>query len=151
MADVVLSTLTGSNLHYPRGFAESTQVGEVPRTTGAGAGSLVMPTKLDVLASQSTSGALTINLSTATIHRITLTGNVTSLSFSNPPASSGPYCVTVVYVQDGTGSRTVTHTSVKWAGGAAPTLTTTAAGIDVITYIFDGTNIMGFNGGLAFA
>lgn len=37
--------------------------------------------------------------------------------------------------QDATGGRLVTHPAgVKWAGGAAPTLTTTAAKVDLIEY-----------------
>lgn len=36
-------------------------------------------------------------------------------------------------IQDGTGSRTVTwFTTIKWAGGSAPTLTTTANKIDTV-------------------
>ena len=39
-------------------------------------------------------------------------------------------------VQDGTGSRTAAWNSAfKWAGGTAPTLTTTAAAVDRIDYI----------------
>lgn len=42
--------------------------------------------------------------------------------------------VRFVVIQDGTGSRTVTwDTPFQWAGGTAPTLTTTAAHYDVIT------------------
>ena len=45
----------------------------------------------------------------------------------------------IMVIQDGTGSRTVTWPStVKWAGGSAPTLTTTASRTDVIYFIYDG-------------
>ena len=47
--------------------------------------------------------------------------------------------------QDSVGSRTVTWpASVKWPGGVAPTLTTTATtGVDIISLYFDGTNYYG--------
>ena len=48
-------------------------------------------------------------------------------------------------VQDATGSRTATWpATVKWPGGTAPTLTTTAAtGTDIISLYWDGTNYFG--------
>jgi len=48
--------------------------------------------------------------------------------------------LTLILTQDGTGSRTGAFTSVLWAGGSAPTLTTTATtGIDILTfYTFNG-------------
>jgi hypothetical protein len=67
---------------------------------------------------------------------VTLGGNRT-LTFANGVAGS-TYSLSLT--QDGTGSRTVTWPStVKWAGGSAPTLTTTAARTDQITFYFDGT------------
>ena len=50
--------------------------------------------------------------------------------------------VTLIITQDGTGSRTGTFTSVKFPGGA-PTLTTDANAIDVVTIVYDGTNYLG--------
>lgn len=48
-------------------------------------------------------------------------------------------------VQDGTGSRTVTWpSSVKWDnGGTAPTLSTAANAIDLISFYFNGTDYFG--------
>ena len=44
--------------------------------------------------------------------------------------------------QDSTGSRTVAWNSAyKWSGGTAPTLTTTASGIDIISGVTDGTDV----------
>jgi len=66
-------------------------------------------------------------------------------------APSNPCNLLLVLIQDGTGSRTVTWpATVKWAGGAAPTLTTTAAGIDIVSFYYDGTNYFGV-ASLAFA
>ena len=61
------------------------------------------------------------------------------MAFTNP---SKPSNLLLKIVQDATGSRTVTawDTDIKWAGGTAPTLTTTANGIDIISCYFDGTS-----------
>ena len=59
-------------------------------------------------------------------------------------APVGPCNVILKVVQDGTGSRLVTWpASVKWPAGTAPTLTTTPAGIDIISFYYDGTNYFG--------
>ncbi len=47
----------------------------------------------------------------------------------------------LILVQDSTGSRTATWpTSVKWSGGTAPTLTTAANSVDIVSFLYDGTN-----------
>lgn len=81
--------------------------------------------------------SLTVDFNDANVQTITLTGNVT-LTLNNP-IDGGAY--TLILAQDGTGSRTVTWpASVKWSGGTAPTLSTAASSIDVITLLWDGTN-----------
>jgi hypothetical protein len=45
--------------------------------------------------------------------------------------------------QDGTGSRTVTWSTVKWPGGTAPTITATASKQDIYSFFADGTNWYG--------
>lgn len=88
------------------------------------------------------------NVGVATIHRITLTANCT-LTF---PAAAAGKSFTVVLVQDATGSRTVTWPgTVLWPSGTAPTLTTTAAKRDVISFMCaDGANWLGFVAGQNF-
>ena len=80
-----------------------------------------------------------------TINRITLTGNCT---FTFPTAAAGK-SFTLVLVQDGTGSRTVTWPgTVKWPAATAPTLTTAASKVDVFAFLCaDGTNWLGFVSG----
>jgi hypothetical protein len=79
-----------------------------------------------------TSGSF--NLVSSSHFDITLIENVILTSFTNPQPG-GKY--TFVLEQDGTGSRTVTWpTNVKWRGGSAPTLTTTASGIDVVSMLY---------------
>ena len=59
-------------------------------------------------------------------------------------APTNPCNILLMLVQDGTGSRTATWpASVKWPGGTAPTLTTTANAIDIIAFYYDGTNYYG--------
>ncbi len=82
-----------------------------------------------------TSGATdTIDLQDGNVHNVTLTANCT-FTFSNPPASGTSGAFTLFLNQDGTGSRTATWpNSVKWAGGTAPTLTTTASRTDILVF-----------------
>jgi hypothetical protein len=82
-----------------------------------------------------TSGATdTIDLTDGNVHNVTLTANCT-FTFSNPPASGTSGTFTLFLNQDGTGSRTATWPgSVKWAGGTAPTLTTTASRTDILVF-----------------
>lgn len=74
----------------------------------------------------------------ASMHYVTLTANST---FTFPTATVGA-SFDLAVVQDATGSRTVTWPgTVKWAGGSAPTLTTTAAKADLFRFrCLDGTN-----------
>lgn len=70
-------------------------------------------------------------------HKSTLTGNCT-YTFTAP---AGATTITLKLVQDATGSRTATWpATVKWPGGTAPTLTTTASAVDFISCYYDGTN-----------
>lgn len=84
-------------------------------------------------------GATTHDLSLGDTTGYTLTGNVT-FTFTNPTA--GHY-YTFVLTQDGTGSRLVTWPTIKWVGGTAPTLSTAASKIDIITVYTDGTTYYG--------
>ena len=78
-------------------------------------------------------------------------GNITNLSLYFP-SNSGNFVL--LLKQDGTGSRTVTNwkvfendesaadgdAGVKFAGGSAPTLTTAANHVDIISFYWDGDN-----------
>lgn len=64
------------------------------------------------------------------------------------PAPSQGKKLRLMLTQDATGSRTASITTsaggLKWVGGAAPTLTTTAAHSDVLEFeCYDGTNWVG--------
>tara|TARA_Y100001963_G_scaffold145340_1_gene218815 strand:+ start:1852 stop:2622 length:771 start_codon:yes stop_codon:yes gene_type:complete len=78
-------------------------------------------------------------------------GNITNMKLYFTRKSSN---CTLVVKQDGTGSRTVTNwlaydsggssasgsSTVKWAGGSAPTLSTGGNAIDIISFYWDATN-----------
>ena len=75
---------------------------------------------------------VTFDLNESNTHRVTLGGNRT-LAITN--VSYGQKFTTRL-TQDGTGSRTVTwFNNIHWAGGTAPTLTTTAHQTDVFGFI----------------
>lgn len=64
---------------------------------------------------------------------VTLTGgNITTMNVSNVTAGKAG---TITFIQDGSGSRTtVWNTVFKFAGGAAPALSTAANAVDVLSY-----------------
>ncbi len=87
-----------------------------------------------------TDGAtIALNWNNGNVQRVVLGGNRT-FTFSNPK-TGGRYLI--VLKQDATGSRTVTWPTIKWRGGTAPTLTTGANKVDLITIVFDGTDYFG--------
>lgn len=84
--------------------------------------------------------AATIDWNDSASQWIILGANAT-FTFTAPPAGAR---VMLRVIQDGTGSRTVTWPStVRWLGGSAPTLSTTAGDVDIVTFFFDGTTYWG--------
>lgn len=80
----------------------------------------------------------TLDLRTGNIHSITMpAGNIT-IAVSNGAVGQ---CFIVEITQDGGGSRTVTwFTTIRWAGGSAPTLTTTGSKRDTFGFRVTGTD-----------
>ncbi len=117
----------------------------LPKAGGTMSGTLVMADQIvqkpvlkdigETTVANATSGSTdTIDLEDGNVHNVTLTANCT-FTFSNPPASGTSGTFTLFLNQDGTGSRTATWPgSVKWAGGTAPTLTTTASRTDILVF-----------------
>jgi hypothetical protein len=82
----------------------------------------------------------TIDWSIGNHHKSTLGGTCT-YTFTAP---AGPTTITLKIVQDGTGSRTaVFPAAVKWSGGTAPTLSTAAASVDIVSFYYDGSVFYG--------
>ena len=89
------------------------------------------------------------DLTTGNVFTATATGNVT-LSVTNVPATGT--CASLSLVAINFGAHTITWpTGTKWAGGTAPTLTT--SGTDILTFftVNGGTTWYGSLAGLAFA
>jgi hypothetical protein len=84
------------------------------------------------------SATIDIDWSLSNNHEVTLGGNRT-YTFSNIPDGGW---LRLRQVQDGTGSRVpVWPATAKWPGDVTPTPTSTAAAIDVYTFLSDGTNL----------
>jgi|TARA_R110000851_G_scaffold26129_7_gene74401 hypothetical protein len=97
----------------------------------------------DVAVSSATT--LAINLANGNTGAVTLGHNVTDIDFTNVP-TNGVSTFTLKATQDGTGSRTMainavtvnagSHATAKTAGAAGLTLSTGAADVDLITFLF---------------
>jgi len=82
------------------------------------------------------SNVLTLNVENGNHFAVSLDANVTTLTLSNPTASGDLCAITVWLKQDGTGGRTVAWpASIKWAGGTAPTVTSTANRTDIFVFM----------------
>jgi hypothetical protein len=78
----------------------------------------------------------TIDLSAGTVFTISLTQNITTVTFNNVPSSGLVAGITVFLTQDATGGRTVTWpSSVAWGSANAPSLTSTGNKTDIITMV----------------
>ena len=93
----------------------------------------------ETLYTANTGTAITVSLTNGTVQQLTLTGNAT---ITMPTASAGKSFV-IMLKQDGTGSRTVTWSTVTWPSGTAPTITSTASKQDIFSFFSDGTNWYG--------
>ena len=101
----------------------------LPKAGGTLTGAVVGATDTDA----SNSGTVDLDFTNNTNFVLTLTGNITSLTASNEVAGQSGF---IVFIQDGTGSRTVAlHGDYETAGGAGLTLTSTASATDIVPYV----------------
>lgn len=84
-------------------------------------------------------GTFTVDMSTANIFNITLTGS-TTFTFSNPATSGTTSNFLLAIKQGGSGSYTAAWpASVKFPNNSTPSLTTTVGKVDIFNFItFDG-------------
>lgn len=115
---LTFTSLTGSGVVIPQGtqallFCDGSDVYEIVLSGNR------------ATSPSSSSGTLTLDLSTGNEFNVTLTENVTTLNITNVPAGGVTY-LTIDLTQDGTGGWSFDMSGIQWAGGTAPTLTTTA-------------------------
>jgi hypothetical protein len=95
-------------------------------------------------------GTQDIDLEDGNVVTATVTASANTFTFSNP-STSGVSCSFTLILTNG-GSQTVNWPgAVDWAGGAAPTLTTSGVDVLAFTTVDAGTTWYGFAAGLAMA
>jgi hypothetical protein len=132
-----LGTPTSANLISV--VSDETGSGSLVFNTNAALTNPTVTNYVETPFSANSSTAITLALTNGTVQIITLTGNAT---ITMPTATSGKSFI-MFLKQDATGSRTVTWSTVKWAGGTAPTITSTASRQDILSFFADGTNWYG--------
>lgn len=81
---------------------------------------------------------VTLDLSKGNIHHITMPAGNVAIALSNATVGQ---CFIVRILQDSVGSRTASYfTTIRWAGGSAPTLTTTANKADTVGFEITGAS-----------
>ena len=140
-------TLSGTALPIANGGTGATTLAGASIVTYTGTETLTNKTLTnptitnytETLYSANTGTAITVDLANGTIQKLTLTGNAT---ITMPTATAGKSFV-IILAQDGTGSRTVTWSTVVWPSATAPTITSTASKRDILSFFSDGTSWFG--------
>jgi hypothetical protein len=84
----------------------------------------------------------TLSLTNGTVQTATLTAS-TACTFTMPTATAGKSFVLLLKQAASTGNGSATFTGVKWSTLGAPTITTTAGKMDILSFVSDGTNWYG--------
>jgi len=107
--------------------------GKVAKTGDIVSGTLVVDSQsYGVVSSTISSGVILLDFSENNNFDVTLEGNSTLAPSASP---SGGQSGAVYIRQDGTGSRTLSYSGgFSFSNGSAPTLTTTASGVDLLAY-----------------
>jgi hypothetical protein len=124
--------------------AQSTADDALPKAGGVMTGQLDTKTGTVAYASQGTaSGAVTVDMDTANVHKLTLSGDVTNVTPSNVPGESGFMDILILDIVSGAYDVTgwAGMGTIEWVGGSAPALNSH----DVLLFIsYDGgTNWQG--------
>lgn len=122
---------TNGKVQLQDGGTTITSVGGSTMTMASG----VFCKKINV--TNSATGSITIDMSTGNIQEINMTGNITTLTFSNLKTGS---TYTLAFIQDaGTGSHTLSLPAAMHVSGGTFTLTSNKGIRDNITLYYDGT------------
>lgn len=111
--------------------------GIYPETVGASLQQLSYTRgTVDALGTITTTGTATVDCSQSNDFSFSLTGTNATVTMINP----SPGQRILLYITQGAASSTIgTWTSVKWAAGSAPTLTTTVGHVDLIELRYNAT------------
>ena len=137
--DGIPAGLTATELGYSDGVTSAIQTQMDTKTASTAVNNWTAGQSGEITAL--TDGAtITIDMADSNNFSVTLGGNRT---FANPSNDTAGQSGSIFITQDGTGSRTASWgTDWEFAGGTAPTLTTTAAASDRIDYVIrSGTSI----------
>tara|TARA_R110002074_G_scaffold400639_1_gene596570 strand:+ start:212 stop:808 length:597 start_codon:yes stop_codon:yes gene_type:complete len=114
--------------------AGTTATAALPKAGGTMTGSVKGSTDTDA----TNTGSITLNFTTNQNFVLTLTGNVT---LANPSTEAVGQSGFIAFIQDGTGSRTVSlGTDYETAAAAGLTLTATASATDLVPYLVVAAN-----------
>jgi hypothetical protein len=133
-----LSSLTNSSLVIDGGGNLSAASGTLTITNPT----ITNPTitnYTETVFTANTGSSITISLANGTVQVLTLTATTT---ITMPTAAAGKSFV-IILVQDSTGGRVVTWSTVSWPAATAPTLTTTAGKKDIFSFFSDGASWYG--------
>jgi hypothetical protein len=138
-SSTVIAAVAGTDYVAPSGSGAAltgitlSQVsGAAPLASPTFTGQARMDSHYGTITADSDAATITFNMTTSDKHSVTITANRTLAVTGDQVGQS----FTLFLTQDGTGSRTVTWWSgIRWPGGSAPTLTTTAAKMDAFTFI----------------
>lgn len=134
----------GTGISYTSGTGQIAIDATVATLTGSQTltnKTLTNPTVTNYTETQNTANtgaSITINLADGTVENLTLTATTT---ITMPTAAAGKSFI--IYLKTGTGGYSVTWSTVKWPGGTAPSVTTTASRMDIYSFFSDGTNWYG--------
>lgn len=138
------TTVSGSGaISTSEAFIHSGSTAHTISTTGAVSftGAVVQSTKgfaaAEYSAGSGAPGTITWSNGQNQVRTLTSSGTMTFAS----PTAGATYKLRIV--QGGSGSYTITWPTIKWAGGAAPTLSTAVGAIDIVTLYYNGTDYYG--------
>ena len=134
--DGIPAGLTATELGYSDGVTSAIQT----QINAKGVGDALLATAQNWTAGQrgeitalTSASTVTPDMADSNHFSCTMAHNIT---FANPSNLTAGQTGSIFLTQDGTGSRTASWgTYWDWAGGTAPTLTTTAAAVDRIDYV----------------
>lgn len=97
---------------------------------------------INPLYTQADAATITFDWKNGPRQKVTLGATGRTVAISNMPSGGE---LELWFYQDGTGSRTVTTwpASIRWSGGSAPTITSTASKATIIRIILDGSQYYG--------